>query len=89
MMVYSKYDFVVSFSFIIYFQGFVGILGVNVVMFVWDQCFMFSWVFVVMENICFVLLQLLRGYILYVKGYISIRRVLLDYLCELFMLDIQ
>lgn len=70
-------------------EGFVGTLGVNAVMFVWDQCFMSSWAPVVMENTCLVLLQLLRGHILHAKGYTSIRRVLLDHPCELFTLDIQ
>lgn len=70
-------------------EGFVGTLGVDAVMLVWDQCFMSSWQSSVMENTCLVILQLLRVHILQAKGYSGIRRVLLDQPSELFTMDVQ
>ena len=70
-------------------QGFVGLLGVDAVMMVWDQCFMYDWQPSVMENTCLVILQLLREHILQAVGYAGIRAVLLNQPSELFTVDVQ
>lgn len=70
-------------------QGFVGLLGVDAVMMVWDQCFMCDWQPSVMENTCLVILQLLRERILEAVGHAGIRTVLLNQPSELFTVDVQ
>lgn len=75
--------------FVLFSQGFVGILGVDAVMLVWDQFFMCGWQPIMLENACLVILQLLRDRILEAEGYAGIRTVLLDQPSELFTVDVQ
>ena len=79
----------VSFFHCLFRQGFVGVLGVDAVMLVWDQLFMSGWQRSLLVNVCLVIIELLREELLTTANYHSVKSVLLDKACELYTTDVQ
>lgn len=57
------------------FQGFVGVLDTQAVVFVWDQFFMQKWAGQPIEDVCLALLLLLRYLFMQARNYKEMRDV--------------
>ncbi|XP_069040492.1 uncharacterized protein [Lepisosteus oculatus] len=70
-------------------EGFMSVLDLPAVLLVWDQLFMENWSRKVMEDVCLVVLMLLKDPLMAADDYQSMREVLLDHASHLFTADIQ
>ncbi|XP_033099547.1 uncharacterized protein LOC117103145 [Anneissia japonica] len=69
-------------------EGFVGVLDSQAVLYVWDQCFMQQWDHQVLQDVCLLLLLLLKYDFMLTNNYNEVKQVFTCLPAKLYTLDI-